>query len=115
MSTQRMFEIETFSDEEAACICQALSAAYDALAQASRAGMGLAYWQGRDTCRFAALADLADGEAKPLLHLDAARALAEVIGDWVPGGYPHPEVVDLIGSYGSSRPVNEGEDAPHAR
>jgi hypothetical protein len=35
-----------------------------------------------------------------LLGVPAARALPGVIGKHVDGGYPHPEVVELVGSFG---------------
>jgi hypothetical protein len=115
MATQRMIEFETSSDEGAEQVRQALEAAFDALAQECPTGVGLAYWQVRGTRRFVALIDLDDEESNPLLQIDAARALPQVIGACVPGGYPRPEVVEQIGSHNLPRPVDDAEPTPHAR
>ena len=115
MATQRMIEFETSSDEGAEQVRQALEGAFDALAQECPTGVGLAYWQVRGTRRFVALIDLDDEESNPLLQVDVARALPQIIGACVRGGYPRPEVVEQIGSHNLPRRVDDAEPTPHAR
>jgi len=50
--------------------------------------------------KFVALIELEDEKNNPLLNLDATAALPKVIGSHVEGGYPMPQVIELIGSYG---------------
>lgn len=100
MSTQRMIEFEATTEESAGKIADALAEAFGALAAARPTGVRLAYWRARDTRRFVALIDLTDEGSNPLLDVEAARDLPDVIAGHVEGGYPRPRVVDLLGSYG---------------
>ena len=96
----RMIEFETTSDEGADQVSSALAAAFTALDKDHPDGVRLAYWRVPGGRRFVALIELATGDASPLLGVPAARALPGVIGEHVDGGYPHPEVVELVGSFG---------------
>lgn len=100
MSMQRMIEFETVSDEGAARVSSALNSAFTALATERPDGVRLAYWRVPGGRRFVALIELADEGANPLLDLAATRNLPGVIGEYVDGGYPRPEVVEKVGSFG---------------
>jgi hypothetical protein len=115
MATQRMIEFETSSDEGAEQVRQALEAAFDALARECPSGVGLAYWRVRGSRRFMALIALDDEESNPLLQVGAARRLPQIIGACVPGGYPRPEVVEVIGSYNLPRHAGAAGLAPRGR
>jgi hypothetical protein len=52
MSTQRMIEFETVSDDAAERVAQALGAAFAALAEAKPKGVRLAYWRASGGRRF---------------------------------------------------------------
>ena len=91
------FTTDTFGAEK---IESALRAAFDVLAEECPDGVRLAYWKVQDTSRFVALIDLDDEQNNPLLSLDATAALPKVIGSHVESGYPTPQPVELIGSYG---------------
>ena len=91
------FTTDTFGAEK---IESALRAAFDVLAEECPDGVRLAYWKVQGTSRFVALIDLDDEQNNPLLSLDATAALPKVIGSHVESGYPMPQPVELIGSYG---------------
>lgn len=100
MSTQRMIEFETTSEEGAARVNEALGSAFGALAKEAPDGVCLTYWRVRSGRRFLALVELADEGTNPLMDIDATRVLPTVIARCVDGGYPRPEVVEKVGSYG---------------
>jgi hypothetical protein len=100
MAVQRMIEFETTSDEGAARVDEAVREAFRALSEQQPDGVRLAYWRAPGGRRFVALIELADESTNPLLGVDAARSLPEVIGRDVAGGYPRPEVVEAVGTYG---------------
>ena len=91
------FTTDTFGAEK---IESALRAAFDVVGGECPAGVRLAYWKVQGTSRFVALIDLDDERNNPLLSLDATAALPKVIGSHVESGYPMPQPVELIGSYG---------------
>jgi len=100
MSTQRMIEFETASEEGAGRVSSALAGAFAALQAERPDGVRLAYWRVRGGRRFVALIELAEEDANPLLDVAATRMLPGVIGEYVTGGYPRPEVVQTVGSFG---------------
>lgn len=100
MSTRRMIEFETTTEDGAATVAEAVDEAFAALAAAQPTGVRLAYWRVRDAQRFVALIDLDDEGSNPLMEVARVRDLPAVIADHVAGGYPRPEVIDLVGTYG---------------
>lgn len=100
MDTKRMIQFETTSDQGAERVSQALDAAFAALAKAAPEGVRLAYWRVSGGRRFTALIDLAYPDTNPLMDVDAVEALPGIIGECVLGGYPRPETVEQVGSYG---------------
>jgi hypothetical protein len=100
MTMQRMIEFETASDEGASRVSSALASAFTALAAQRPDGVRLAYWRVPGGRRFIALIELAEDGANPLLDVAATRVLPGVIGECVDGGYPRPEVVEMVGSFG---------------
>jgi hypothetical protein len=103
MGTQRIIEFETTSDEGAARVGEAVASAFRALAEESPDGVRLAYWRVPGGRRFFALIELADEGRNPLMDVEAARELPGVIAKSVNGGYPQPQVVDPLGSFGFDR------------
>lgn len=103
MSTQRMIEFETASEEDATRVTEALASAFGALAREAPDGVSLTYWRVRSGRRFLALVESADEGTNPLMDIDATRVLPTVIARCVDGGYPSPKVVDKVGSYGWDR------------
>ena len=100
MSTWRMIEFETTTDEGQQSVVEAVTQTFEAVVAEQPAGIRLAYWLTRDGRRFVALLELDDEASNPLLSIAAARALPGVIGSHVNGGYPSPEIMDLLGRYG---------------
>lgn len=100
MGTQRLIEFETTSEEGSARISEALASAFGALAKEQPDGVRLAYWRVEGGRRFLALIELAEEGSNPLMDIEATRVLPGVIGACVNGGYPRPEVVERVGSYG---------------
>ena len=103
MSTQRIIEFENTSEEGAARVDAALAAAFAALDAEHPDGVRLAYWRVPGGARFFALIELDEEDVNPLLGVPAAKALPTVIGECVDGGYPRPEVVEQVGSFGWGR------------
>ena len=100
MGTQRVIEFETTSNERALRISEALASAFGALAEERPDGVRLAYWRVPGGRRFLALIELAEEDRNPLMDIEAARELPGVIAGCVEGGYPRPEIVEQIGSFG---------------
>jgi hypothetical protein len=100
MTRQRLIQFETTSDDGAERVARTVAAACDALARTAPDGVRLAYWRVPDSRRFVAMIELADENANPLTDLEATRNLPAVIGECVDGGYPRPEVIEPVGSYG---------------
>lgn len=96
---QRLIEFTTDADSVQE-IEAAVTSAFSALGEARPEGVKLAYWKVPETHRFVAVIELEDAQHNPLLEIDAAAALTRVIGERVEGGYPVPQAVELIGSYG---------------
>lgn len=103
MSIQRIIEFETTSEEGAARVNAALTSAFVALDAQQPDGVRLAYWRVPGGRRFFALIELDKEDVNPLVGVPAAKALPAVIGDCVDGGYPRPEVVERVGSFGFGR------------
>ena len=103
MSTQRMIEFETTSDEGATRVGEALASVFGALAKERPDGVRLAYWRVPGGRRFLALIELAENDRNPLMDVAAARELPGVIAQCVEGGYPRPEIVEQVGSFGFGR------------
>lgn len=99
MTAQRMIEFTTTTDEGRQSVTEAVGKTFEALAVAQPGGVRLAYWRSRNGRRFVAMIDLVDEGSNPLLDIGPARELPGVIGEHVAGGCPHPEVMDLLGSY----------------
>jgi|GEM_PF-437722 hypothetical protein len=96
---QRLIEFTT-DDSGAEEVESAVKTAFSALTEEQPKLVRLAYWRLQDTNKFVALIELEDEKNNPLLNLDATAALPKVIGSHVEGGYPMPQVIELIGSYG---------------
>ncbi len=103
MSTQRMIEFETASEEDATRANVALVSALGALAKEVPDGVSLTYWRMRSGGRFLALVELANEGSNPLMDIDATRVLPSVIANGVDGGYPNLNVVEKVGFYGWDR------------
>lgn len=112
MTTQRMIEFTTATDEGRRRVTEAVGKAFEALDTAQPDGVRLAYWRSQDGRRFVAMIDLVDEGSNPLLDIGPARELPKVIGEQVEDGYPDPEVMDLLGSYGFGGALS---DEPGAR
>jgi hypothetical protein len=100
MGTQRIIQFETTSEDGAARVGEAVTAAFRALAEERPDGVRLAYWRAPGDRRFFALIELAEEGRNPLMDVEAVRELPAVIAECVQGGYPHPEVVEPVGSFG---------------
>ena len=100
MGTRRMIQFETASVEVAAWVSEAFVSAFGALARELSDGVRLAYWSVPGDRRFLALIELADESANPLINLEATRVLPGIVGECVDGGYPRPDIVAKVGSYG---------------
>ena len=111
MAMQRMIEFGTSSDEGAEQVRQALEATF------RRPGAGVPHRSRSGVLAHSRHSSLRDPDrpgrrgAEPA----AARALPQIIGACVPGGYPRPEVVEQVGSSNLPRPVDDAEPRPHAR
>ena len=96
---QRLIEFTT-DDSGAKEVESAVRAAFSTLTEEHPDFVRLAYWRLQDTNKFVALIELEDEKNNPLLNLDRTAVLPKVIGSHVEGGYPIPQVIELIGSYG---------------
>ncbi len=100
MGTQRMIEFETTSEEGAAKVNEALAPSFGVLVKEAPDGVSLTHGRVRNRRRFPALGELAEEGSKPLMDIGVTRDLPQVTGEGIEGGYPGPEVVERIGSYG---------------
>ncbi|ACZ00306.1 MULTISPECIES: hypothetical protein [Thermomonospora] len=100
MGVQRVIEFEAVSEEGAGRVERAVAAAFAALEKERPDGVRLAYWRVPGGRRFLALIELAEEDRNPLMGIEAARRLPEVIAECVEGGYPRPQVVECVGEYG---------------
>ncbi|GAA2440459.1 hypothetical protein GCM10010191_65320 [Actinomadura vinacea] len=84
-------------------VIRATEATFQAVRDEQPEGIRYLYLHRPGGNEFVALLELNQGLENPLPGIEAARHLQATVAQWVEGGAPTPQPLEVIGSYGFTR------------